>query len=39
MVYAVRVLNFFASVGWGSLVGHGTKFMPAENCLGASVLN
>jgi hypothetical protein len=28
----------FASVGWGSSVGNGTKFMPGKNRLGTNVL-
>jgi hypothetical protein len=29
----------FTSVGWGSLVGHGTKYMPGKNRLGARMLS
>jgi hypothetical protein len=38
MVHTVRVLNSFTSVGSGSPVGHGTKFTPGKNRLGAKVL-
>jgi hypothetical protein len=37
-IHTLEVLNFFASVPYGSLVAHETKFMPGKNRLKDNVL-